>query len=103
MTAALVKYLAKPKIQSTVNLSSKGQIVISARARKLYLSPDIKQFEQDIFSDGTIVLRPKSKISKREAFIKKAEDYYKKFGAFEFDKEERALLDTGNAGEEIFD
>ena len=99
-----IKYLVQPAYETLVSLSSKGQIIISAKARREFIPKGTSQFEQIVFSDGTIVLKPKAQVDRQAAFKAKAEAYFAKYGTVSMnDEETRAWLDMPVIGEENFD
>jgi hypothetical protein len=98
-----VTYKEKPAIQAQTALSSKGQVIIVAAARKKYLPDDMDGFTEDVFRDGTIVLKPKRKFSEKEIFVREAEAYYEVFGREDNETQDKGFLDAAEAGGEVVD
>lgn len=92
-----LKYLEQPKYKSHTKLSAKGQVVISAQARKMY--SESAQFEQVVFRDGTIVLTPIKNATKRDEFLRNVNNFYEKFGTIK----ETELLNVVPIEEELYD
>ncbi|MDR2977158.1 MAG: hypothetical protein LBV19_07655 [Streptococcaceae bacterium] len=99
----LVTYREKPVLHTHVSLSSKGQIVIVSQARNKYLPEDMDGFTQDVFRDGTIVLKPKRRLSEREMFVHEAEAYYETYRGESTEAKDSDFLTSPEQGGEIID
>lgn len=93
-----IKFLEEPRYRGESTLSSKGQIVITAAARKM-LSKSAK-FEQSVFRDGTIVLTPSDLMTKKEKFLSRVNSFQQKYGTVE---DTEFFGNITDIGEEYYD
>lgn len=93
-----IRFLEEPRYRGESTLSSKGQIVIAAAARKM-LSKSAK-FEQSVFMDGTIVLTPSDLMTKRDKFLSRLNVFQQNYGTVE---DTEFFGNIAEIGEEYYD
>jgi bifunctional DNA-binding transcriptional regulator/antitoxin component of YhaV-PrlF toxin-antitoxin module len=100
-----LKYNDKPIAQSVVTMSSKGQTIIMAEARKYLEKKKITKFTEKLFSDGSVLLTPIDDRTDEEKFNEQASVFFDNYGqiSYEDDEETNMWLAMEDVGGEKYE